>query len=154
MILPFFHDKWKVFFNHQNYSSHLVTPFVTYHPGSDPGWGNWNSQVRSAASHAHSEYSPFDSVILRICAHAPPHRNIDGFHAAGVQTTGQTFKTFCKIFQKCGISWPYLESPWKMHSNKYQHAKYWFSNSWNNLWNFRIFRKRKQFCSVKPMPAF
>ena len=23
-----------------------------------------------------------------------------------------------------------------MHSNKYKHAQYWFSNSWNRLWNF------------------
>ena len=23
----------------------------------------------------------------------------------------------------------YLRSPWKMHSNKYKHAQYWFDNS-------------------------
>ena len=38
-----------------------------------------------------------------------------------------------------------------MHSNKYQHASYWFSNSWNNLWNVRNLRKQTQFCSVKPI---
>ena len=30
-----------------------------------------------------------------------------------------------------GISWPYLESPLEMHSNKYKQAWYWFINSWN-----------------------
>ena len=40
-----------------------------------------------------------------------------------------------------------------MHSIIYQHALYWFSNSWNNLWNVRILRtKQTHFYSVKPMP--
>ena len=31
-----------------------------------------------------------------------------------------------------------------MHSNKYKHAWYWFSNSWNSLWNFNNFRAGKK----------
>ena len=35
---------------------------------------------------------------------------------------------FCKKHQNCGISWTYLERQWKMHSDKYKHAWYWFIN--------------------------
>ena len=58
----------------------------------------------------------------------------------------------CKKCQHFGISCPYLESSWEMHSNKYQHAWYWFSKSWNSCSNFRNERKQTRFCSVKPMP--
>ena len=44
-----------------------------------------------------------------------------------------------------GISWPYLESPWKMHSKEYKHAWYWFINSWNRRYNVREF-------SLQPTP--
>ena len=36
------------------------------------------------------------------------------------------------------ISLLYLESPWKLHSNKYKHAWYWFSKSWNRLWIWEL----------------
>ena len=36
----------------------------------------------------------------------------------------------------------YLESAWKMHSNKYKHATFWFSNSWKSLWNFDNLEKK------------
>ena len=35
-----------------------------------------------------------------------------------------------------GISWPYLESPWEIHSNEYKHVWFWFIPSWNRRWNF------------------
>ena len=44
---------------------------------------------------------------------------------------------FHNVFQKIQINWislPYLESPQKMHSNKYKHAWYRFSKSWNRHW--------------------
>ena len=34
-------------------------------------------------------------------------------------------------YQNVVISWPYLESPWNMHSNKYKHAWFGLINSWN-----------------------
>ena len=50
-------------------------------------------------------------------------------------------------FQNYGTSLLYLESPWKMHSNKYKHPWYWSVKSWNSLWNFRIWRIQTNFCA-------
>ena len=53
--------------------------------------------------------------------------------------------------QNCRISWPYLESPWKMHSNKYKHAWYWF----RNVWNCENVEKQNDFeWVVKPVATF
>ena len=48
-------------------------------------------------------------------------------------TVFHTFHTTQNIqkLHHFGISWPFLESPSEMHSNKYKHAWYWFINSWN-----------------------
>ena len=43
-----------------------------------------------------------------------------------------------KMFPNYWISTLYLESAWEMHSNKYQHAFYWFSKSWDILWKMII----------------
>ena len=69
-----------------------------------------------------------------------------------LQTTGHKFNKFCKKCQNCGISWPYLESPWEIHSTEYKHAWYWFSNSWNNLGNVRILGKTNTILFSKPIP--
>ena len=79
---------------------------------------------------------------------------LNAFCAAGeCRRQVKQINKFCKKCQNCWISSSYSESAREMHSNKYQHAWYWFSNSWNNLWNVRILRKQTQFCSVKPMPC-
>ena len=46
-------------------------------------------------------------------------RKTAGRHEKTEQTTDQKFHRSC---QNCWISWLYLESPWKMHSNKYKYA--------------------------------
>ena len=43
----------------------------------------------------------------------------------------------------------YLVSPSKMHLRKYKYAWYWFSNSWNSLWNFENFDKIKTILNGK-----
>ena len=68
-----------------------------------------------------------------------------GFHTAGecrLQTTGQKCNKICEKCQNCGISWPYLKPQWKLHSDKYKHAWYWFINSWNSCWNFRNVKRK------------
>ena len=54
-----------------------------------------------------------------------------------VQTTGHKFNKFGKKCLNCGISWPYFESLWEMHWNKYKHAWYRFINSWNSRFKFQ-----------------
>ena len=79
--------------------------------------------------------------------------SVNAFHAAGEgRRQVKDVTTFVKKCRNCGISWPYLKPEWKMHSDKYKHAWYWFINSWNSHWNFRKVRKQTDFCSVKPSP--
>ena len=55
---------------------------------------------------------------------------VNAFHAAG-ECRRQLKKKCkkCKKCRNCGISCPYLKPQWKMHSDKYKHAWYWFINS-------------------------
>ena len=56
---------------------------------------------------------------------------LNAFQAAGeCRRHIKKVHKFCKKCQNSGISWPYLEPPREMHSNKYKHAWYWFINSW------------------------
>ena len=62
--------------------------------------------------------------------------------AADVRRRQTMSKTLTKLERKCHnlwIWWPFLESPWEMHSDKYKYGKYWFGN----LWNFENFEKTK-----------
>ena len=63
------------------------------------------------------------------------------YNAAGVSRRHVQNLTNISKNSKSFISLQYLESSWKTHSNKYKHAWYWFSNSWNRLLNLRLFGK-------------
>ena len=41
-----------------------------------------------------------------------------------------------------------LESPRVMHSNKYKYVEYWFSKSWNRVWNLRILREQNDYFAL------
>ena len=89
-----------------------------------------------------------DAVDTAATAKTSPHNiMLNNLHVAG--ESRRQFKNVTKL-SKMSTSWQYSESPWEIHSNKYKHARYWFSNSWNSRWNFRNVRKQTDFCSVKP----
>ena len=55
-----------------------------------------------------------------------------------VQTTDQQFNKMCKKCRNWRISWAaYLKPQWKMYSDKYKHAWYWFINSWSSRLKFQ-----------------
>ena len=68
------------------------------------------------------------------------------YNAAGVgRRHVKNVRNIVKKYKHSGIWWLYLVSPWKMHSNKYKHAWYWFSKLWNSLGRFIILREQKHF---------
>ena len=73
-------------------------------------------------------------------------------HGGREQTTWEMRKISQNVqqFQNYGILLLHLESPWKMHSNKYKHAWYRGSNSQNRRWNWNVLWKQKAFCMMTP----
>ena len=47
------------------------------------------------------------------------------------------------------MSMQYLDWSWEMHSNKYKHAQYWFSHSWDDK-AFTRQQCRRHFCLKIP----